>query len=89
MKELQKKTSDAVYALVGAVVVLLFVCLGIAIIKPIVNKATEARLARQEEEVRVMKTFLGECADTTAISTFLLNGYLLDGKKQLKKIFNK
>lgn len=84
MNEPQKKTSDVVYALVGAFVVAIVVCTGIAIIKPIVNRAKDARLTRQEEQVSVLKDFLNECADTTASSTVFLNGYLLDGKKQLK-----
>lgn len=84
MKEPQKNTSDAVYALVGAVVVALIVCLIIAIVKPIVGNANEKRLARREAQVSVMKNFLKECADTNAVSTILLNGYLLDGKKQLR-----
>ena len=84
MKEPQKKTSDAVYALVGAVVVALIVYLIIAIVKPIVGNANEKRLAQREAQVSVMKNFLKECADTNAVSTILLNGYLLDGNKQLK-----
>ena len=84
MKEPQKNPSDVVYALVGAFIVAIVICTGIAIIKPIVNRAKDARLARQEEQVSVLKNFLNECADTTALSTVCLNGYLLDGKKQLK-----
>lgn len=84
MKEPQKNTSEAVYALVGAVVVALIVCLLVAIIKPIVSSAKEKRQAQREAQVSVMKNFLMGCADLNAVSTILLNGYLLDGKKQLK-----
>ncbi len=84
MREPQKNTSDAVYALVGAVVVALIVCLLVAIIKPLVSSAKEKRQTQREAQVSVMKNFLKECTDPNAVSTILLNGYLLDGKKQLK-----
>lgn len=86
MKESQMKISEPVYALIGGVVVAFFILLIIAIIRPIIKKSADARIARQEEEVARVKTFLLENLAEDSESVIQLTGFLQDGKKKYQII---
>ena len=82
MKESQTRISEPVYALIGGVVVAFFILLIIAIVRPIIKKSTDARIAKQEEEVARVKTFLLENLAEDSESVIQLTGFLQEGKKK-------
>lgn len=86
MKESQTRISEPVYALIGGVVVAFFILLIIAIVRPIIKKSTDARIAKQEEEVARVKTFLLENLAEDSESVIQLTGFLQDGKKKYQII---
>ena len=85
MKESKESLSEVVYAFTGLLVVTIIVTVLVLIAKPIVRSRQEASLARQEEEVSRVKTFLMDASADSTLNSIQLKGNLteekLDGKK--------
>ena len=85
MKDSKAPLSEVVYALAGLLVVAIIVAVLVLIAKPIVRSRQEARIARQEEEVCRVKTFLMEASADSTLNAIQLKGNLTEEKTDGKK----